>query len=101
MSKGLQALDNIVLSKRDTNNVPVKSYVSDLYRNDIEIIEKELKCFEIIKNKPQRELELIQLGTIATYEDYLKHISNWCREYLDFRYEREEFDMLKELLKGE
>ncbi len=63
-----------------------------------ESVEKSLNALETIKEKPQAELSLIQLGKIKTYEEYLKYTKQWDLEYWDMIYEEEEFNLLKEVL---
>lgn len=65
----------------------------------IDNAEVGLKALEIIKEKPQAELSLIQLGKIKTYEEYLKYTEQWELDlYSDMVYTEEEFNLLKEAL---
>ena len=60
---------------------------------------KQEKALEIIKEKPQAELSLIQLGKIKTYEEYLNYTSAWELDlYGDMVYTEEEFNLIKEVL---
>ena len=64
-----------------------------------DIIEKSLKALEIIKEKPQAELSLIQLGKIKTYEEYLDYTDKWELDlYGDMVYNEEEFALLRSVL---
>lgn len=68
--------------------------------------EKELvkykKFWEIVKEKPQAELSLIQLGKIKTYEEYLDYTDKWELDlYGDMVYTEEEFNLLKGILNDE
>lgn len=50
------------------------------------------KVLNIIKEKPQASLYLIQLGKIKTYEEYLEYTSTWdLEEWGDMVYTKEEF----------
>lgn len=55
------------------------------------IIKDALKALDIIKKKP-RGLYLIILT--KDYEDYIR----FCGKYYDFMYDREEYDILKDIL---
>lgn len=57
--------------------------------------QEQEKVLEIIKEKPQAELSLIQLGKIKTYEEYLKYTDTWDSYYWEYEYTEEEFDLLK------
>ena len=53
------------------------------------------KILNIIKEKPQAELSLIQLGRIKTYEEYLDYTYGWELDlYGDMVYTKEEFNTL-------
>lgn len=52
------------------------------------------KVLSIIKEKPQAELSLIQLGKIKTYEEYLDRTQHWDGIYWDMVYTQEEFKSL-------
>lgn len=52
------------------------------------------EVLRIIKEKPQAELSLIQLGEIKTYEEYLDRTQQWEGIYWDMIYTEEEFDLL-------
>lgn len=56
------------------------------------------EVLRIIKEKPQAELALIQLGKIKTYEEYLDRTQHWDGIYWDMIYTQEEFDLLKHYL---
>jgi hypothetical protein len=61
---------------------------------------KEKLAFDIIKNKPQAELSLIQFGKIKTYDEYLDYTDKWdLDEYGDLVYTEEEFNLLVEVFK--
>ena len=62
-------------------------------------LEKYKKVWEIVKEKPQAELSLIQLRKIKTYEEYLSYTDLWdLDEYGDLVYTEEEFKLIKEVL---
>jgi len=62
----------------------------------VKCIMTELTAVDIIRNKPQAELSLIQLGKIKTYEEYLHYTSEWELDlYGDMVYTEEEFKILK------
>jgi hypothetical protein len=61
---------------------------------------KEKLAFDIIKNKPQAELSLIQFGKIKTYDEYLDYTDKWdLEEYGDLVYTEDEFNLLVEVFK--
>lgn len=95
MSKGLEDL-------KDVKKL-ASAYAGDKYAEVItEDIEKELKALEIIKNKPQYELYLIQLGKIKNYNEYLEIVRDWDLEYGgDMEYTEEEFNLLREMFCNE
>lgn len=65
-------------------------------------LEVVFKALEIIKEKPQAELSLIQLGKIKTYEEYLNYTNYWELDlYGDMVYTEEEFNLLKGILNDE
>lgn len=70
----------------------------DLFKSQKAKIEKKLKALEIIKNKPQYQLYLMQVGDIKTYDEYEDEISKWVFDYGDKKYTQEEFDLLKEAI---
>ena len=82
MSKGLEALKEYKNQQTGVN----------VYANDyLDIIEKELKAFEIIKEKPQATLWLVQVcDKEMEYEDMI------CIFKEDIT--KEQFDLLKEVL---
>ena len=61
------------------------------HEEDIEIIEKELKALDIIKNKAVSIAVLIQSTNVEEY--------NYCKNLLAFDLTQEEYDLLKEVLK--
>lgn len=63
----------------------------------VKCIMTELTAIDIIRNKPQAELQLIQLGKIKTYEEYLYYTHQWDLNYWDMIYTEEEFKILKDV----
>lgn len=64
----------------------------------VKCIMTELTAVDIIRNKPQAELSLIQLGKIKTYEEYLHYTGEWELDlYGDMVYTEEEFKILKDV----
>lgn len=61
----------------------------------VKCIMTELTAIDIIRNKPQAELQLIQLGKINTYEEYLYYTHQWDLNYWDMEYTEEEFNIIK------
>lgn len=53
------------------------------------------EALRIIKEKPQAELSLIQLGKIKTYKEYLKYTEKWDSYWWEYEYTEEEFELLK------
>lgn len=94
---GLEALEKLdeTLCDIEIKHKENLGYTKPLTRT----IEKSLKALEIIKEKPQAGLSLIQLGQIKTYEEYLHYTSEWELDlYGDMVYTEEEFKLLKEML---
>ena len=61
----------------------------------VKCIMAELTAIDIIRNKPQAELQLIQLGKIKTYEEYTYYTHQWDLNYWDMIYTEEEFNIIK------
>ena len=82
-----------------------KDVVLDIFTKEIEQLKQEnakyKKVLEIIKEKPQAALSLIQIGKIKTYEEYLEYTDTWDSEYRDMAYTQEEFELLKRWLVNE
>ena len=90
MSKGLEALERIVeLAKYDVD----LSYDFKDLQNDKDIIEKELKALEIIKNKGLNVAYLKSWLAKSTYEEYQEEHKGTIYEIT-----KEEYDLLKEVL---
>ena len=85
MSRGLEALKNINLNTILVN----ERYGRYIFNVDINIIEKELKSLEIIKEKKVEVLWLIN----KSLEDYNKNHF--------YELTQEEYDLLKEVLENE
>ena len=82
----------------DYADKPMDSIISDVYKYQFQIIEKELKALEIIKEK---DVNINELNYIKTYEECVKIYYNpsiWISYSL---FTREEFDLLKEVLEDE
>ncbi len=80
MSKGLEALKDV----RD-----ICSDMTSVFDDDLDIIEKELKAFEIIKEK---KVNVIILMGCDSVEEYNKHPLSWKK------LTQEEYDLLKKVL---
>ena len=80
MSKGLEAFDNIKDEMLEW---------TEGYEEDLDIVEKELKALEIIKNK---KVNVIILMGCDTIEEYNKHPLTWNK------LTQEEYELLKEVL---
>ena len=89
MSKGLEALNNLVQSCFNPCD-------SDEVLNDKAIVEKELKALEIIKEKKVDMWHLVDLLE-QTYEMYLAFCKSEKYEE-DYIFTEEEFNLLKEVL---
>lgn len=68
------------------------NYIFDLRRLD----KKKLKALEIIKKKPMLTPCIFMH---ETYEEYIKEYGEWNEVKEDTCYTKEEFDLLKEVLK--
>ena len=64
----------------------------------VKCIMTELTAIDIIRNKPQAELYLIQLGEIRTYEEYILLTKKWFSKYENVKYTEEEFNIIKRVL---
>lgn len=83
----------------DVSNGELFKSIAKLLQMKVEKLEKAL---EIIKNKPQYELYLIQLGKIKNYNEYLEIVRDWDLEYGgDMEYTEEEFNLLREVFCNE
>ena len=92
MIKGIKALENI---KKERPQYFSTLYDLDMWKEDIETIEKELKVLEIIKNK---NVNILEIKLCNNYEEYNCCASNFFDvEELT----QEEFDLLKEVLENE
>ena len=107
MSKGLEALERIevdmeYVTRLDFVEPIVRGEVQqELYKiyhreeKDLDIIKKELKALEIIRNKPWLVGEIVE-----SKGDY-KAYKSWCsvfRADMKYRATEEEFNLLKEVL---
>ena len=93
MSKSLDALERLYCAGRlDLNYVQ-----SQKHKQDYEIIEKELKALEIIKNK---KVNVLELSVCANYETFISFFKqwNWNGEYDEYMVTQEEYDLLREAL---
>ena len=72
----------------------------DLFKSQKAKIKKKLKALEIIINKPQYELCLMQFGAITTYAEYEEEVDTWLSNFGIKKYTQEEFDLLKEVLEN-
>lgn len=91
MSKGLEALDGLrfdVSMSQDINYIEANK--------ECDIIEKELKALEIIKNLIKFGDDLISILDFDTYEEYCKHSCDYNYELTE-----EEFNLLKEVFCNE
>jgi len=109
LSKAIECVDYLIkvqedalaLSRSHNNNFIIDKieklkYIRQILQNK----SKEKLAFDIIKNKPQAELSLIQFGTIKTYEEYLDYTDKWdLDEYGDLVYTEDEFNLLVEVFK--
>lgn len=87
MSKGLKALKHLYAK------LSAKSSIDDISENlkEYDIIEKELKALEIIKEKPQATLWLIQVcDKKMEYEDMISIFKEDIT--------KKQFELLKEVL---
>ena len=93
MSKGLEALEKIVYEIKWTHNDG--KTLTRFDKEQVDIIEKELKALEIIKNK---KVNLFHILVFDDYEQYKAHYPfseyNARKDMLTI----EEFDLLKEVL---
>lgn len=88
MSKGLEKLKEI----RD-----ICSGMTNVFDEDLDVIEKELKALEIIKKYKRKEYLFWIMEEYSTWEDYLEHcIKSDIRPYI----KKEEYELLKEILYG-
>ena len=90
MSKGLDALERIKQAEYFID-FELDAKIKDDYKTELAIIEKELKALEIIKEKPQATLWLIQhCDKEMEYEDMLFLFKEDVT--------KEQFELLKEVL---
>lgn len=80
MSKGLEALERIIETFYDKES------------EDIQIVRKELKALEIIKEKK------VDIKDIYRYADYSQYNYAMLGVPYEFRLTQEEYDLLKEVL---
>lgn len=94
MSKGLEALEKVEDFFLDYGGFDetgeYKNYISLYQTPEYQVIRKELKALEIIKNKGVDIIELKNCRKAKTYNENTKR--TYCEEYTD-----EEFDLLKEV----
>ena len=101
MCKRLDAIDNVKPSdaleclEKLVSDILKKTSLFNTIKKALIKSQEQEKVLEIIKEKPQAELSLIQVGKIKTYEEYLKYVDMWESYYLDRVYTQEEFDLLK------
>lgn len=95
----LESDNNALLEENNELYVELE-FIKKQYKELTEGSHQYKKALEIIKEKPQAELSLIQLGKIKTYEEYLNYTNYWELDlYGDMVYTEEEFNLLKEMLK--
>ena len=92
MSKELEALERLYSAGR----LDLPYVQSEKHKEDYKQIEKALKALEIIKRYP---VEVINL--IDTYLTYEEMIEDYCDDEIPFIENKEEFDLLKEVLNNE
>ena len=93
MSKGLKALDDLRF------DVSMAQYINYLEANkECDIIEKELKALEILKNK---KVNLFHIWVFDDYEEYKAHYPFSEYSAAEDMLVTEEFDFLKEWLENE
>ena len=91
MSKGLEALDGLRF------DVSMAQYINYLEANkECDIIEKELKALEIIKNKKVNVDALLNCYFLCEYNEAMDYTYNEIAN--NFFLTQEEFDLLKEVL---
>lgn len=93
MSKGLEAFKDIIKIYGETNSL------EGTYNSFLKI-KKELRAFEIIKNK---SVDMSTFGAFETYEDY-EHFYNMKFHLIENecdKLDEEEFNLLKEVLCNE
>ena len=91
MSKGLEALEDIILYLNA--NEP-----QGLYCENIEVIKKELKALEIIKNKRVDVFELLLGISNSVYRNPLERYNSYIEGSFNTELTPQEFDLLKEVL---
>lgn len=97
MSKGLEALRRIGKIHIVRGNRIFDEYLIREQLQDYSIIEKELKAFDVIKNK---SVDISTFGAFETYEDY-EHFYNMKFHLIENEMDKldeEEFNLLKEVL---
>lgn len=87
MSKGLEALKNI---KREKPTFFSAIYDGDMWKEDVEAIEKGLKALEIIKKKG---INIFEIRFSYSLEEY-----NMCKGEAGDVLTQEEYTLLKEAL---
>ena len=91
MSKGLEALEDIILYLN-------ASEPKWLYCENIEVIKKELKALEIIKNKRVDVFELLLGISNSVYRNPLERYNSYVEGSFNTELTPQEFDLLKEVL---
>ena len=97
MIKGLEVLERI--GKCYVNSESKDLMFTDDYGDDYDIIERELKALEIIKNKGIDYHSISAIKQSKDYEDYLDLVENLIT--VVFKFTKEEFDLLKEVFCNE
>lgn len=92
MTKGLEALNEI----KEMLDAP---YTSGVIKQGLNVIEKELKAFEIIKKYPKVRNSLQNFRYMVNYwqKNNVVVTTKLLRTY-DFPYELEEYELLKEVM---
>lgn len=95
MSKGLEALKRIgIIHISKGGNRMFDEYLFREYKEEYNIIEKELKALEIIKKK---EVNFEVFGAFETYKDYEIYYDKKFH-LIENKLTEEEFNLLKEAL---
>lgn len=96
MSKGLEALERI--GQCYVNSESKDLMFTDEYGDDYDIIEKELKVLEIIKNKRVDVFELLLGISNSVYRNPLERYNSYVEGSFNTELTPQEFDLLKEVL---
>ena len=95
MSKGLEVwkLLREYLDKYTTLHLKEETHIESVEGYSLDIIEKELKAFEIIRNKQVDTWSLIPSANLKEY-----HYVISAERYTNLKLSQEEYDLLKEVL---